>query len=49
MCTRKGTEGSNPSLSAISNGSLLVLKEGLDLAMRPAKVEYEAVFLSLKD
>jgi hypothetical protein len=34
--------------SAIFKSSPLVFEEGLNLTVRPAKMEYQAVFLSLK-
>jgi hypothetical protein len=44
----KRLQGSNPPLSAIFNSSSPVFEEGLNLSVRPAKVEYQTVFLSLK-
>jgi len=41
-------EGSNPPLSAIFKSSPLVSEESLNLSVCPAKVEYQALFLSLK-
>jgi hypothetical protein len=37
-----------PTLSAILKISPLVFEEGLNFSVRPTKVEYKAVFLSLK-